>query len=242
MNINSKALIVRDLYVYDIKSCHYTILEKLGYDMSSIEKENKLKRNVQIGQLMKENSKLISILRSTTSSVVDQFILKNKILKNEIIVRSYDGIIITRPINDFNYNDDIKLDLRDTYQNFIISSDRCNYIALNNTNESIIKGVADRYETMDYYYSRLLKINYLNKVSIFKSIQNIKDEIVNSDDPELFCVPVGNNKYEIQLIRYNKMKISGTIIQMIDLDDIDKEFYFDKYLTPFIKSIVIEFI
>jgi len=241
LNKNIKSVLLDNCYVYDIVACHHTILNRLGYSMDSIEKHDKLKRNIQIGYILKNNPKITSILRKTTKSLVDEFILRNCINNNEIIINSYDGIIITKPINNPIYSG-IELKLREIYQNFIISNDRCNYIALNDQNETIIKGIANRYEAMDYYYSRLLKINYMNKTSIFKSIQNIKDEILKSDDPELFCIPTRDDKYIIRLVRYNEMEISGSVIRMLDTDDIDKEFYFNKYLEPFVKSIVIEFI
>jgi len=242
LNKNVGLILSNYCYVYDIISCHFTILDKLGYDVSSIEKHDKLKRNIQIGYILKENPKITSILRKTTESLVDEFIFRNHINNDEIIVKSYDGIIITKPINNPKYSG-IGLKLREIYQKFIISNDRCNYIALNDQNETIIKGISNRYKTMDYYYSKLLRINYMNKTSIFKSIQNIKDEILNSDNPELFCIPTrDDDKYIIRLVRYNEMEISNTIIQMLDVDDIDKEFYFNKYLEPFVKSIVITYI
>jgi len=244
MEINKDCkLISSDCYVYDIVACHHTILKKLGCNISQIEEKNKTERNIQIGKLMRDNPRLTSILRKTTNTLVDEFILRNNISNDEIINRSYDGIVITKPVNNLIYNeDDITLDLRDIYQKFIISLHRNSYIALNNSDKIIIKGISNRYEAMSHYYSRLLNINFLNKSSIFVSLQNIKDEIVNSDDSELFCIPIGDNKYEIYLVRYNKIIISGTIIRMLDTDDIDKEFYFNKYLEPFFKSVVVEYI
>lgn len=242
MKINPRVkLVLRDVYLYDIKSCHFTILKKLGYDVSSIEREDKIKRNIQIGYILRDNPNITTILRKTTESLVDEFILRNHIKDEEIISRQYDGLILTKPVHIVNQY--IDFGLRDIYQKFIISFDRSSYIALNNNNKTIIKGVSNRYDLMDQYYSKLLKINFLNKTSIFKSIENIKNEIINCENPELFCIPsTKDGKYEIYLLGYNKMEISETVVRMMDTDDVDKELYFIKYLEQFVKSIIIEFI
>jgi hypothetical protein len=240
MKINEKSkLILNNIYLYDVESCHYNILESLGYDVSNIIKDDKNKRNIQIGYLMKQYPNLINILRKITEAVVSDFIMRNKITDHDIIIRQYDGILLN-PIKIIDH--DTSLKLRDVYINFIVSSDRTSYIAINNKNEITAKGIANKYEKMNDFYLKLLKINFLSKESIFRSLQRIKDEIIYNNDPEVFCIPIADEYYEIDLLKYGRMKISETVIQMIDVEDINKEFYFEKYLKPFFDSIVIEFI
>ena len=240
MKINERCkLFLNNIYLYDIESCHYFILESLGYDISNIDKNDKIKRNIQIGNLMKKYPNLINILRKITEATVNDFILKNKVVDSDIITRQYDGLLLT-PIRILDRETSLKL--RDVYLNFIISSDRNSYIAINNKNEITAKGIANKYGQMNYFYSKILKINFLSKESIFRSLQRIRDELINNEDPEIFCIPISNEYYEIILLKYGRMKISETVIQMIDCNDIDKEIYFDKYLKPFFNSIVIEFI
>ncbi len=240
MKINEKCpLFLNNILNFDIESCHYFILESLGYDVSDISKDNKIKRNISIGLLMKKYPNLINILRKITESIVNDFILKNKIREDDIVLRSYDGII-TKSIKILDH--DTSLKLRDVYINLIISSDRISYIAVNDKNEITAKGIANKYNQINNFYSKLLKINFISKESIFRSLQRIRDELINNEDPEIFCIPIDDKYYEINLLKYGKMKISETVIQMIDCDDVNKEFYFDKYLKPFFDSIVIEFI
>ncbi len=240
MKINEKCpLFLNNILNFDIESCHYFILESLGYDVSDISKDNKIKRNISIGLLMKKYPNLINILRKITESIVNDFILKNKIREDDIVLRSYDGII-TKSIKILDH--DTSLKLRDVYINLIISSDRISYIAVNDKNEITAKGIANKYNQINNFYSKLLKINFISKESIFRSLQRIRDELINNEDPEIFCIPIDDQYYEINLLKYGKMKISETVIQMIDCDDVNKEFYFDKYLKPFFDSIVIEFI
>jgi len=240
MQINKNSpLVLYDIFVYDIKSCHYSILQKLGYDLSQIDEKNKKQRNTQIGYMMKDNPQLTSVLRSITISLVDEFILRNNVKPEEMICRLYDGLLITRPCKIFDQY--TEFGLRSIYQNLIISNNRDSYIAIDNNQEMVIKGIANRYPQIDNCYYKLLKINYSNKQSIFKSLQKLKDEICNCEDPNLFCIPI-KDKYEIFLKRYGSMKISETIINMLDTDEIDKKFYFEMYLKPFFDSIVITYI
>ena len=86
MNINPDAkLILRDVYLYDIEACHYTIMTKLGLDLTGVNRENKLERNIAIGKMMRKNPKLTSILRSTTRSIIDEYILRNGIKEENIL-------------------------------------------------------------------------------------------------------------------------------------------------------------
>lgn len=240
MKINERCkLVLNNIYLYDIESCHYNILESLGYDVSNIDKSDKTKRNIQIGYLMKKYPNLINILRKITEATVNDFILRNKIIDGDIITRQYDGLLLS-PIKILDHETSLKL--RDVYTNFIISSDRTSYLAINNKNEIIAKGISNKYNQINNFYSKLLKINFISKESIFRSLQRIRDELINNEDPEIFCIQTSDQYYEINLLKYGKMKISETVIQMIDCDDVNKEFYFDKYLKPFFDSIVIEFI
>jgi hypothetical protein len=188
LNVNLN-LILKDVFLYDIEACHYTILKNLGYDMSGINYEDKFERNKQIGQMMKDNPRLTSLLRNKTESTINEYILKNNVLKDEIVIRQYDGIIITRGLRERNINE-IPLEMRKHFEIFIMSFDRTKYIALDSKGKITIKGVPFRYPEMDTIYEKVCKINFSNKSAIFKSLQKIKDHILSSSDPQLFGVPL----------------------------------------------------
>lgn len=241
MNINKYCkLFLRDVYSYDISACHYNILKSLNYDVSKIDKDDKLKRNIQIGMLMRDNHNLTSIIRSTTDSIIDEYLLRNKVSSQDLIIRQYDGFITTKFLKE-NLNQYLPIDVRSMYSVFIISSDRTMFIATDG-NQISIKGISNRYDEMDKIYKKVLFINYANKESIFISLQNIKDEILNSTNPLLYCIPSGEKKFNIFLKQYGQYEISETMTKIIDTSDIDKEKYFNYYLKPFFESIVIEFI
>ena len=99
MNINKTCrLFLNNVYSYDISSCHYNILKSLNQDVSKIEKNDKLKRNIQIGLLMRDNPKLTTTIRSITESLIDEYILRNKISNDDILIKQYDGFMSLKPL------------------------------------------------------------------------------------------------------------------------------------------------
>lgn len=211
------------------------ILKQLNFNIDLIDKNDKKLRNTKIGYMMKNNPQLTSILRLYTKSLVDNFININNIKEENIIIRAYDGLLLNRPVTNF----DNKFTLI-YYQKVIISQDRKSYIAIND-NETSIKGISNRYDDIDQFYKKILKINFSNKRFIFESLNKLKNNFYNSYI-ETFCVPSDDNKYEIILKDYGKVRISESIIRMLDDSEIDKECYFNYYLKPFFNSIVIEYI
>lgn len=242
MKLNSNLkLILRDIHVYDIEACHYRILDNLGFDLSNIDPKDKLGRNIQIGKMMKENPRITSLLRNTTESVISDYITKNNITEDEIVIRQYDGLLLTRLLENTNIGH-IPLGRRKTFQIFISSIDRKKYIALDNNSEISIKGVANRYNYIDKTYLKLCKIVGFNKNSLFTHLQKIRDEILNSEDPNIFGIPNKNNKFIIFLQGYGELEVSKSTLKIMDTSDIDRERYFKYYIEPFTKSIVFEFV
>jgi hypothetical protein len=234
-------LILRDVFLYDIEACHYTILNNLGYDMSRIDYDDKFERNKQIGKMMGENPRLTSLLRTKTQTIIDEYILKNNVKDDEIVIRQYDGLLLTRGLRETNVNE-IPLDLRRSFEIFIMSIDRTKYIARDSRGKTTIKGVPFRYPEIDALYEKICKINYSNKSAVFKMLHKIKTDFLYSDNPYLFGVPLKDGKVNINLKGYGEMEISKPTLKIMDTNDIDKQKYFDFYITPFTKSIVVEFV
>jgi hypothetical protein len=216
-------------------------MTKLGMDLTGIDRENKLERNIAIGKMMRRNPKITSMLRNTTRSIIDEYITRNNIEENDIILRQYDGIIITKTLKQTNVNH-IPLNMRRHFQIFISSVDRRKYIAFDSQLQTSIKGVSHRYDAMDKIYEQICRINYANKDSIFRNLQRIKDKFMTSSNAKVFGIPLKNGKVNVFLKGYGEMEISPQTLKIIDTDDIDKERYFKFYIEPFTKSIVIEFV
>lgn len=241
MNINKECkLFLRDVILYDISSCHYQIVKRLGYHVLEIPTHDKLARNTYIGLMMRENPRLTTILRSITTSTIDEYILKNNINPNDIIIRQYDGFITSKVLLETNLT--IPLDLRASIVYMLISSDRKTFITLDSENNVTIKGVPFRYEAMDNMLKKIMSLNYGNKEALFKGLKKIKDEILFSNDPLIYCIPTGDEKHNVFLKGYGEVQISKSLIKVIDTNDIDKERYYEFYIRPFAESILIEFL
>ena len=232
---------MKDLYLYDIEACHYNIMKSMGLDISHLNKDNKLERNIQIGQMMKKNPRLTSLLRNTTRSIIDEYIERNNVTEDEIVIRQYDGLILTRGLQETNLGS-IPLNRRKFFEVFISSIDRTKYISKDSLTNVSVKGVPFRYPNIDTIYGKICKLNFAKKGAIFRGLQKIKDDFFNSEDPNLFGVPLKNGKFNIFLKRYGELQVSEQTLKIMDTDDIDKERYFDFYIVPFTKSITYEFV
>ena len=240
INPNLK-LVMKDLYLYDIEACHYNLVKKLGLDISELDADDKTSRNIQIGKMMRKNPRLTSVLRNTTRSIIDEYIRQNNVKDDEIVIRQYDGLILTRGLQETNVGQ-LPLNRRKFYQVFICSIDRSKYISLDNTLKTSVKGVPFRYPHIDAVYEKICKLNFGKKGAIFRGLQNIKDSFLNSNDSKLFGVPLKNGKFNVFLTRYGEMQVSAQTLKIMDTDDIDKRRYFDFYIVPFTKSIVVDFV
>lgn len=230
---------MRDVHIYDIEACHYTILKNKGFDLSDIDPEDKLGRNIAIGQMMRDNPRITSLLRNTTESVINDYINANSILEDEIVIRQYDGLILTRQIKTTNIGH-IPLERRKTFDIFISSIKRNSYIAIDRERKLSVKGVAHQYDAMNEIYKQLCIAIDVNKNARFERLQKIKDEFFESDDPGLFGIPLKNGKFNIFLKGYGEIEVSQSTLKIMDTDDVDRERYFHFYIEPFTKSIVIE--
>ena len=85
-----------------------------------------------------------------------------------------------------------------------------------------------------------MNANFLNKKSIFKNMQNIKDELLNSKNINDFVIKTKDANI-LYLKDFGKTTISDSVIKLLDVEEVDKQRYFEIYLKPFIDSIVIEF-
>jgi len=241
MKINDKCqLFLRDVYLYDISSCHYSILEKSSFDVSFLEKDDKKKRNIQIGLLMKENPKFTSLLRNTTNSIINEYISINKLKDEEIVTRQYDGIIVTRPLEVTKLN--LPLDFRTHILIFISSFNRNSYISYDGKKTSI-KGISNRYNAIDSLYHQFLsQTNFLNKSSVFKQLQKLKNVFLQTKNIKLFCMPSNDdNSFVVYFKEFEDIKISKQTAKIIDVNDINREWYFNFYIKPFAQSLVLEF-
>ena len=232
-------LIYHDVYLYDIEACHYTILKNMGYKLE-VDNSDKFQRNMYIGKLMKDNPRLISLLRKTTISVVTDYLRENKVKEDEIILRQYDGLILTRKLCQTNLH--IPFNIRNIFQVFIFSIDRKRYIALDINNNIIVKGVSHQYDEMNQIYYKLTQFTMLNRESIFRNLDKLKQSFFNNSILHMFTIPIDDKRVRVLLKHYGEITMSRSAAKLITSEDINKTEYFRYYIEPFTQSIILEYL
>jgi len=237
--MKKKIFFYPNCFEYDIVKCHYSILKKIDKNLvKNVEFNNKIKRNIKIGKLFKSNQKLSKLVHVTVNSIIDQIIFENKIEDSELILRQHDGVIVSKKLEWFP--ESVELILKNEFELFLFSFDQKRYLA-KSKNKSIIKGIPNRYKEIDKFLNKICTINFLSKMSIFNSLKAIKAEFFSTEDLELFLKPENEDKFSLILKKYGKIILSKNAISLLDINEIDKDFYFQFYLKPFYDSIILTF-
>lgn len=241
MKLNSDRLIIRDVFSYDIEACHYNLLKKFGYDMKQIDRGNKIKRNIQIGKIMRDNETIKTRLRETTANIIDDYISFNELTEEDIIIRQYDGLILNKRLLETTKSV-LPIALQNRYDIVLISIDRNKYIAFDSVKNKIkIKGVPNLYDGIKKYYKMLIKIvDIENKSRILDNLQKMKLSFIEEKDLNVFSLPVNDDEVDIMFKEFGQIKIKRNTLYYMDDDEVDKNFYYDVYLHSFIQSIILE--
>jgi len=233
MKLNVKRLVENNIFLYDIEACHTNILKKFNID---IESDNKIERNIKIGMLMKNNSNLVYLLRTSTKSQIDKLMLFNNLTQDDIIAVQYDGILTYKKLN---IPDDMKLKIvEEIYPLFITGIDRDCYISKTVSNDIKVKGVPKVFSSILPLYKKILNFNFINREVIFNQIQNFITSLKDLSK-ENFIFDENNHKV-IVLKEFGKIEFTDSNIFDIDLD-IDVNYYLRNYFEVFLKSIIVEF-
>jgi len=241
MKLNSKRLILRDVFSYDIEACHYNLLRKFGYDMTNINKNDKKERNIQIGKIMRDSETIKTRLRETTTRIIDDYIKFNQIEEDDIIIRQYDGIITSKRLVETNKSV-LPLALQNRYDIVLISIDRGKYIAFDNLRGKIkVKGVPNLYDGIKTYYKKLVKIvDIENKSRILANLDKLKQSFDKEDDLLVFAIPSNDDEVEIIFKAFGQITVKRNTLYYMADDEIDKNFYYDFYLHSFVQSVILE--
>jgi len=240
MNFNPTCnYFLNNIYSYDIVSCHYNILRKINYDVTHIDPSNKFERNRQIGLLEKKNKQLSLFLRDTTKKIIDGILKKNDVKEDQLILRQYDGIMLTRSLKYTEYI--LPIELKSIFVNFLISRNRQSFIAIDNKNQLTVKGIPFKYDGIENVYKEILNINFLNKDILFYSLEKIRKDMINSNNIKIFSIPK-DDKFIICFKKYGKIEISKHVLNLVDSNEIDKKWYFDFYIRPFTESLTLNFV
>jgi hypothetical protein len=209
--------------------------------MSGIDKNDKKKRNIQIGKIMRDNETIKTRLRETTARIIDDYIEFNQLTEDDIIIRQYDGIITTKRLMETEKSV-LPIAMQNRYDLVLISIERGRYIAFDNIRGKIkIKGVPNLYEGIKIYYKKLIRIiDIENKTRILANLETLKNSFYQDDDLNVFAIPVNDEEVEMIFKSFGQIKVKRNTLYYMTDDEIDKDFYYDYYLNSFIQSVILE--
>lgn len=169
INIRPKLDFYRSsIYEYDIDAAGYSILKKIGAlsseEINFLEKESKINRNIYIGNLMKEDSRLIDDVEKGLLQALNKFLLINNVKKTDILSVKRDSVFILKKASSLQIKDGISFKLAHKYSGFINLADNIEaYYSFNFSgyiSELDVKGISDK-KINDHKYGILNLIKYL---------------------------------------------------------------------------------
>ena len=236
MKINHNCdLVLSDLYYYDIRSCYYQLAKSVYFDLGGIDENDKEARNIALGKKQIDNENFSTFLRDTSEGLVEYYLSDNNIQQDEIIVIQTDGCVLTRMLRESEF--EIKPDLQEHITLMIITPDRRKFLHVSDKGVTV-RGLPNRYKELDKVFERFKKLNVYNKKILFKQLNQIKEFVIDQDNPELYIITKGDKKLVITK-KHGVMEVGKRV--SIDVSRIDTQKYFEVYFKEFLDSIFLHF-
>ena len=229
-------LVLHDLYYYDIVGAFPTIMQNQNYDFGDIDLDNKQERNIFIGKQQIKNKNLSSYLNDSVKYLTDFYLQYNEIDDEDVIFRQKDGFILKKILPKNNLY--IEMTLRHVLPILYIDITREKMIYFDENDELYVKGVRYYYDRLSDVYLKFKDLDFYNKKILCLQLQDIKNSVVYCKDKLFF----GMNGDDVQytFILKNGKKIRTYDPDFVELEEIDRQYYFDVYFKPFLDSIFIE--
>lgn len=230
-------LILRDLYSYDIVAAFPTIMSRQFYDFKGISLKDKQERNLFIGKEQKGNPQLSSFLNESVKSLTDYYLRVNEIKDDQVIFRQKDGFILSTKLA--KNTDYIEMKYRGMIDLMILNTNRTAMVYFDEMGELSVKGVKYYYKGLDPIYKKFLTLDYYDKRTLFRQMENLKNKVLKPTDVSLYGVQK-DDYYTFMLKGEKAIRVKE--FSYINPKDIDTRKYFNFYFKMFFDSIYIEVI
>ena len=215
------------------------ILQNSGWDVSSLEVEDKVKRNIQIGYLQKNNPRLSKYLHEETNRIINYYLTSNGIDRSELITLQKDGFISQKKIT--HNKTSIPIDFKYGILRIIINLDRSAFLIIKDNNEVEVKGVRDKPIGIDFY-NLFRFIDFNSAKAVVRSIENMRKVVFSSENIEWFSKMDENGAYVIPIKDQGIIKLNSSVLDVIDIEDIDRSILWEEYIWPFCRPIILTYI
>lgn len=210
-----------NLYEYDVKSCFYNILKKINYNgIDKLENYEKLKRNIAIGIMQKNNPRLGKYLNRVSKNLIDCYIKENNLKNENIILRNKDGIITDTLLNNIN----IGIEL--SYRGFILKAIRGkdgNFLLYYDDYTVRIMGMKPFVN--DIFLKKFINIPEDNKKQYLNKLNDLRYEILKECDDKDCYTMVGKNDTIIIPTKDNTfINLNKSFYEKVSLNTIDRNF------------------
>jgi hypothetical protein len=227
-------LVLSQCYEYDFTACGYRILKNIGWDLSGIDFENKEKRNIQIGLIQRDNPKIARFIHDSVNSLIDNYLIENNIGEDELILRQFDGVTVTKKFKILNSSLPIKL--TSVISKLIISFDRKKWMKIND--KVVVKGLS--HTPIDCsFYNLFQNLNFTNKKILVDQLETIRINIYKYPKIEWFVFEDEDDTFSVPIIDEGFLSFRRSSLSILKKSDLDCRYIWSEFVWPFIESIIL---
>ncbi len=227
-----------NLYEYDFEACVYNLLNNIQCDLSHIDYDNKELRNIQIGQMQKENPVLKHVLSDGMKRLIRLYVKENNLKEENLVWRQKDGFIVDKVLESTDIS--FKLLFRKNITKLIKSMDNKKLLILYMDNTVAIKGMI--HKPLDTsFYKLMFNIDFSNRKKILEGCEYLRKTFLASNNMNWFARESKDGVITIPMKGDTLLKISKSMLSNIDSSDVDKFVIYSNYIYPFVQTLLIQY-
>jgi len=233
-----------NIYEYDIKSAYFSIIqarpEFIDNDISIIKKLEKLKSNkkelvIFIGKMIRRNPDLSKNLHNYLRETIYMFIKENNISNDDIISIKKDALFVKKRVNSLDING-LDFKVKHNYKIFFKDTEKKEYYILNEDTFNI-KGINDiEVNSSKKFFKLIVQLIMLllnsNKEAILNSLNTFQTNFLYGT-PQVDYLTINN-----QIKLKNGYLVDRKFIDEFEIEEIDRDFIYFKYIHPVISQII----
>lgn len=234
-------LLYHNIFEYDIKSAHPSILKNINYPFKNdwYNLEKKLDKNIYIGKLFRDDQALRVRVNCIVESLIFNYMYKADCVDDVILVL-YDAIFIQKYIQDYQIEDFLKkynilIRLKNKYNLFMIINKRSRKFIGFTTDKCILKGYTKTKNLEQFIFEYLYMKLISSSEKIGKIIYDFEKQFYSYENSELYIILKNEENY---------IKLKGVDefvkFENQSVEDVDKEYYMAEYIYPIINTFIIE--
>lgn len=218
-------------YYYDIRSAHVSAMKHFGYDVSKLEELPKVKRNIEIGNMCRDDSELSKKLIEFIRYNVVKFVERNSL---DILMNQYDGVISCQKAKILNPVCDEVTFVEKFSTNVLVIIRKDFYFAIT-PETAIVRGVQNKSVGLEQFFFECFK-DVPNTISSLRSTMLLMSERLYDANCDVltFGIPRGE---ALEFVCKGDLTVRVKDPDDVSCSDIDTPWYHRKYLNTFIKEI-----